>query len=225
MRPQFKTLEELRENLAVSLGFGAVPGAIDLQIPILTQFLQQAQQQLWRDVRWQHLLRTHIEPLGVAQRVLDVPDDFSVGKVEQVYRRQGGGWQKLTQGFPVFMDGERKGPPEFYEVSARFDGRHAQIEFWPLPQELVAMRIDYYAVPQRFTHNNDRASVPDDLLLALALVTGKGHYRQPDVQLYADRFNNMLRQAKADNFGSDGEVRQTYADLYSVPVGAHQIVR
>lgn len=43
------------------------------------------------------------------------------------------------------------------------------------------------------------------LLLALAVVMGKGHYRQQDVQLYADRFANMLRQAKAENFGVDGE--------------------
>ena len=45
MRPLFKTLAELRESLAVSLGFGAMAGVIDLQIPILNQFLQQAQQQ------------------------------------------------------------------------------------------------------------------------------------------------------------------------------------
>ena len=44
MRPLFKTLAELRESLAVSLGFGAMAGVIDLQIPILNQFLQQAQQ-------------------------------------------------------------------------------------------------------------------------------------------------------------------------------------
>ena len=43
MRPLFKTLAELRESLAVSLGFGAMAGVIDLQIPILNQFLQQAQ--------------------------------------------------------------------------------------------------------------------------------------------------------------------------------------
>ena len=44
-----------------------------------------------------------------------------------------------------------------------------------------------------------------DSPLALAVVMGKGHYRQQDVQLYADRFANMLRQAKAENFGVDGE--------------------
>ena len=79
MRPLFKTLAELRESLAVSLGFGAMAGVIDLQIPILNQFLQQAQQQLRRDVRWRYLLKQHIEALGVGQRVLDVPDDAPIG--------------------------------------------------------------------------------------------------------------------------------------------------
>ena len=221
MRPQFKTLEELRENLAVSLGFGAVAGTIDLQIPILTQFLQQAQMQLWRDVRWQHLLRTHIEPLGVGQRVLDIPDDFAMGRMVRVFRKESDGWRSLSHGFPECMDDDETGEPEFYDVSARFDGRHVQIEFWPVPLALVDIRIDYYAVPMRFTHNNDRASVPDDLLLALSLVTAKGHYRQPDVQLYADRFSNLLRQAKADNFGSDGEVRYRRYDPYDTPVEKH----
>ena len=71
--------------------------------------------------------------------------------------------------------------------------------------EPVQIRIEYYAEPKRFTQDDDFCSVPDDLLLALAVVMGKGHYRQQDVQLYADRFANMLRQAKAENFGVDGE--------------------
>lgn len=81
-----------------------------------------------------------------------------------------------------------------------------QLEFEPVPEEEpVKIRIEYYAEPKRFTQDDDFCSVPDDLLLALAVVMGKGHYRQQDVQLYADRFANMLRQAKAENFGVDGE--------------------
>ncbi len=208
MRPQFKTLAELRQDLAVSLGFGAVAGVVDLQIPFLTQILQQAQDQLWRDVRWRHLLRTHLEDLGMNQRVLDLPNDFAIGELQAVYCADGSGWRQLCRPIPGNADQWHPGMPLRFDVSARYDSRYVQIEFWPVPESLVQVRVDYYAAPARFTHNDDRASVPDDLLLTLAIVMGKGHYRQPDVQLYADRFTNMLRHAKADNFGADGELRQ-----------------
>lgn len=219
MQPLFKTLEELRQDLAVSLGFGAVAGTLDLQLPILTQFLQQAQQQLWRDVRWRHLLRTHIEDLGVGQRVLDLPDDFAVGELEAVWCAEGSRWRRLCRGLPEYVETDREGAPEFFEVSARYDARRLQLEFWPVPQVLLPVRVDYYAAPGRFTQNHDRASVPDDVLLTLAVVMGKGHYRQPDVQLYADRFDKVLRHAKADNFGADGEVAfAPVTDVYARPV-------
>lgn len=218
MRPLFKTLSELRQDLAVSLGFGAASGMIELQIPILTQFLQQSQAQLWRDVRWRHLLRTHVEDLGVGQRVLDLPDGFSIGELDAVYKSTGSQWSMLRRGMPIGVDLYQSGCPEAFEVSARYAGDAVQIEFWPLPEELISVRVDYYAAPARFIQNQDRASVPDDLLLTLAVVMGKGHYRQPDVQLYADRFDKMLRHAKAENFGVDGEIRHVVRDPYSNPV-------
>ena len=41
MRPVYATLEQLRDRLAVALGFGAQGGAQPNQIPILNHFLQQ----------------------------------------------------------------------------------------------------------------------------------------------------------------------------------------
>lgn len=217
MRPLFKTLAELRESLAVSLGFGAMSGVIDLQIPILNQLLQQAQQQLWRDVRWRYLLKKHTEDLGVGQRVLDLPDDAPIGALFGVYAEERGRWRALFAGVP--REGEEaRGTPAWYELTAREEGV-MQLEFEPVPQEApVKIRIEYYAEPKRFTQDDDFCSVPDDLLLTLAVVMGKGHYRQSDVQLYADRFTNMLRQAKADNFGVDGEQQYVADERYSVPV-------
>lgn len=41
---------------------------------------------------------------------------------------------------------------------------------------------------------------------------------------YTDRYAVMLRQAKADNFGVDGEERKVVYDPYAVPVKPHQLV-
>lgn len=208
MRPLFKTLVELRQDLAVTLGFGAMRGMIDLQVPILNQFLQQAQNQLWRDVDWRYLYRQHIEDLGLGQRVLDLPDDAPLGNICGVYAFNGYGWNELKAGIP------RSGrePAGRYPLCYELTGRHydvLQVEFFPVPDDKpVTIRIEYYAAPARFTDDMDRCSVPDDLLLTLAVVMAKGHYRQPDVQLYSDRFSKMLIDAKAENFGVDGEIKR-----------------
>jgi hypothetical protein len=96
----------------VSLGFGAMAGVIDLQIPILNQFLQQAQQQLRRDVRWRYLLKQHIEALGVGQRVLDMPDDAPIGVMFGVYGLYQDNWYEIKAGLPRLkqvVDGEQGG--------------------------------------------------------------------------------------------------------------------
>lgn len=131
MRPLFKTLAELRESLAVSLGFGAMAGVIDLQIPILNQFLQQAQQQLWRDVRWRYLLKQHIEALGVGQRVLDVPDDAPIGVMFGVYALYQDNWYAVKAGLPRVGEPDG-GYPLWYELTAREQGV-MQLEFEPVP--------------------------------------------------------------------------------------------
>lgn len=412
MRP-FRTLDSLRQSLAISLGFGAVSSMVSLQQPILTEFLQQAQNQLWRDVRWRHLLRVHQEWLGQNQRVLDLPDDYQASETDRVFittdfekrctdcitqkwETKGNAeypkecpqgtpqgvllipakgeqdffihpafigwtteclprfiipsqiketgnweddsiligfpdnridisgkpigefvrfptfnpkmediprdfvfmywvsentsmtadefasqtehkavflrigkehgdygsndiivkkipypqiertlikevhrtcehialpcarWQELTLGLPRLLN-ECFGLPRFYEINSRYDVDNVQIEFYPImpvvldvdAKKGVMVSVEYYAKPDRFNEDNDRASVPDDILLTLAIIMGKGHYRQPDVQLYADRFERMLRDAKASNFASDGEQassKRILSDPYLKPV-------
>ncbi|OSI16508.1 hypothetical protein BWD09_07010 [Neisseria dentiae] len=214
MRPLFKTLAELRQSLAISLGFGAMAGVIDLQIPILNQFLQQAQSQLWRDVNWRYLYRQHIEDLGLGQRVLDLPDDAPLGNINGIYAYINDEWRELRAGIPRSGEIVSYGYPIWYELTGRqFDV--LQVEFEPVPTDKpIPIRIEYYAAPENFTNDDDRCSVPDDILLTLAIIMAKGHYRQPDVQLYADRFSKMLIHAKAENFGVDGEVFRPCRALY-----------
>lgn len=204
MVPMFRTLADLRQSLAVSLGFGAMAGVIDLQIPILNELLQQAQAQLWRDVKWRYLFKQHKERLGVNQRVLDMPDDAPLGTISGVFAEYNGCSYELRAGIIRTGEVSRGGIPRFYEQTARAFGVY-QIEFDPIPEdEPVLIRIEYYAAPARFKVDTDYCSIPDDILLALAVVKGKAHYRQPDVQLHTDVFSAMLRKAKIDNFGVTG---------------------
>lgn len=203
MKSRFRTLSELRQSLAILLGFGAQAGVIDLQIPFLNEQLQSAQMQIWREIAFRYLQKKHEETLGVGQKVLDLPDDNPLGKLYGIYLLDGTRWVRLREGIPR-QTGNQQSQPNCFELTAREEG-DLQIELYPVPEKLYQIRVEYYASPKRFTQNNDRASLPDDLILTLATVFAKGHYRQPDVQMYADKYDRIMRDAKAQNFGADGE--------------------
>ena len=218
MRPSFKTLQELRDDLAVSLGFGAMGGAQATQIPILNQFLQQAQSYLWGELHLNFSSRTHEEILGANQEVLDLPDDFSIGALRAVFWLDGDVWRKLYHGLPDEYDLSVREEPRFYGVNTRYDPNNLQIQFYPIPLKPVRIRVDYHAQPHRFTQNGDRATVPDHLLLTLALATAKSHYGQADAQIYFDRFGKEKARIKAQNFDAEGSIRKQYNDPYKRPV-------
>lgn len=225
MRPNEKTLDELRTSLATSLGFGAMAGTISLQIPILTQFLQQAQSQLWHDLRHLNSLDRRVERvLGANQAVLDMPEDLDVGMLRGVYVKDGTRWVKLFHGLPDEYDESYQAMPTRYGINARHNHDYMQVEFYPVPLEPVPVRMAYKAHPRRFTQNDDRASVPSDLLLVLAVAMGKAHYRQPDVQMHTSRFENMLRSVKAANFGSEGSSQVVNDDPYQRTVKPWQVI-
>ena len=198
--PRFDTLDNLRRRLAVRLGFGSQADMIALQSPILTDFLQSAQQYLWREVTWRHLRKIHFETLGVGQRVLDLPDDAGIASIEQVLVKSGTEWREVKAGLPTRSD--ETGVPMRYELNAEEFGE-AQLSFYPVPDVAVAMAIEYTAEPARFTQNTDRASVPDDLIFLHALVNAKAHYRQPDVQAANGQLERGLQKAREANFGVD----------------------
>ena len=197
----FNTLDSMRKNLAIRLGFGAQAEVIALQIPILDSFLQTAQQHLWRIVPWRHLQKVHIENLGVEQRVLDLPDDADQSGIKRVWVKVGDNWRRIEAGIPTCAPDE-KGVPLRYEMMAH-EQDVMQLHFWPVPVEPITAKIEYIAKPSRFTAGSDRASLPDDLIFLHALVSAKAHYRQPDLQAVNGQYEQSLRYAKEANFGVD----------------------
>ena len=198
--PSFASLSELRKRLAIRLGFGAQANTITNQIPIFDDFLQSAQTYLCRSVKWRHLQCLHIDDLGVGQRVLDLPDGCGIDGVRRVLVLDGVEWREIKAGLP--MDAGETGCPIRYEFSANADGV-GQLHFYPVPNDIVPVGIEYYAVPSRFTANDDRASIPDDLIFLHALANAKAHYRQPDAQAASGQLENALIRARESNFGVD----------------------
>ena len=198
--PRFDTLGNLRKRLATRLGFGAQADVIALQLPMLDDFLQSAQTYLWRAVSWRHLQKVVSEPLGVGQRVMDLPDDADISSIKRVWVRDGTVWQEIGAGIP--LRDEVTGRPCRFELLAHEEGV-LQLHFYPTPNELVDVKVEYEAVPASFTASTDRASLPDDLIFFHALINAKAHYRQPDVQAVSGQYEQSLRAAREANFGVD----------------------
>ena len=79
--------------------------------------------------------------------------------------------------------------------------RFAQMEIWPAPDAIYTIRRYYIASPGRFTQDNDRASIDDQLIFLHAVTNAKIHYKQSDGQAYANQLNAMLEKLKAKNRG------------------------
>ena len=219
MRPVYATLEQLRDRLAVALGFGAQGGAQPNQIHILNHFLQQSQSQIWHSLKLNQMNRVHYENLGANQEVLDLPSDCRVGALTGVYWKDGDVWRRLHHGLPKEYDTTLRDDPRYYGVNSRYDSSSLQVQFYPVPCKVIEVRMDYYAQPSRFTQNKDHASVPEDLLITLVIVMGKAHYSQSDVQLYTSQFEEMMRRVRSLNFDSEGSFNASRPfDAYGRPV-------
>jgi hypothetical protein len=73
---------------------------------------------------------------------------------------------------------------------------------WPEPDDTYTLRLDYYALPARFTQDSDRASVDDSAVFLLALANAKAHYRHPDAKIYAQQAETTLRALRGKQHGN-----------------------
>jgi hypothetical protein len=194
--PTWRTLGELRAELARRLGFGA-QGSAGINAGLLDSFLQNAQDQLHAQFDWRHLIKYDEETTGVGQTLYDWAPDCEPTRLLSVAVWDNAQWVPLTEGITWAM----RGTADSQTLPARYE-RFAQMEVWPEPDAVYTLRRYYVAQPARFTQDNDRASLDDALILLHAITNAKLHYRQQDGQVYANQLNAMIQKLKAQNRGA-----------------------
>ena len=85
---------------------------------------------------------------------------------------------------------------------------------WPEPDAVYTLRRYYVASPERFTQDNDRASIDDGMILLHAIANAKAHYKQADAASYGTQLQAMMRQIKAKNRGPSVQSRSEPDDVY-----------
>lgn len=185
----YRTLGELRSELATRLGFGAM-GSAGINSGLLNSFLQNAQDQLFADFQWRHLITYDEKTTGAGQSLYDWAEDCDPSNVTEIAVNDGVTWTPMTEGIDWMMrSDDTQFMPQRYE-------RFAQMEVWPVPDTQYTIRRYYVRSPDRFTQDNDRASIDDGLILLHAITNAKQHYQQKDGANYATQLNAMLIRLK-----------------------------
>lgn len=189
----FRTLESLRTELQARIGGAA---GISFAKPILTSFLQQAQEALYTLVPWKHLRAAATITLADGSVWYDLPEDCNAEGVERVAVLYGGSWLPLTEGIELrHRNFSTPGTPSRYEIAWNAGAVTAwkvQIEIHPEPVADGQLRIEYVRSLLPFTDDTHVASIPDGPLFLHALANAKMHYRQPDGPQYAQQLEAML---------------------------------
>ena len=181
-----RTLGEIRSDLQIRLGFGAAGQAGVVNAPVIDSFIRSADEQLYWQCDWRHLISTLERLTGIEQALYDYPSDANPSRLLQVAVRVGGVWQALTAGIELYHRSR-----DSHGVPYRYDAI-GQVELWPVPDSPIPLRFEYVKAYQHMVSDNDRPMCDSQLVFLQALVNAKLHYRQPDGQVYADQMRALL---------------------------------
>ena len=139
----YRTLGELRSDLSRRLGFGA-QGSSGINSALLDTFLQNAQEQLHASFEWRNLIKYDDKVCGVGQTLLDYADDCEQTHIRDVAVYDGSRWVPMKEGITFEMRSQ-----DSTSIPCRYE-RYAQMEVWPVPDQIYTIRRYYVASPARF---------------------------------------------------------------------------
>jgi hypothetical protein len=197
----YKTLLELRTSMMRRLGYSAMASNPPAGMPeLLTEFLQDAQQQIYNRpgvaLRTRRFFKWTMVP---GTRFYDVAGDESSCqaldplKIEWVgVQDLQGAWYHLTQGIQpeFYTTGLQVARPSHYEI-------RSCIEIFPPPADASTLWIKGDFGLGAFSADSDRATIDDHLVFLLALGNAKAHYKQRDANMILTQAGNALAQAVA----------------------------
>lgn len=192
----YRTIEDLRTELAARLGFGGQVGAAAVNAAILNSFLQTAQDQIWQEVEFHHLVKAVTKTVGYDQTVIAYPNDCDPERILAVTVLDGEDWIPLHRGIEEtdYTYSDDRDRPVRWEA-------YDKLEVWPQPDGEYQVKIRYQRTLDPFLNDGDRATIDDRLIFLHALASAKAHYRQPDADTYANQFSAMLLKVKSQARG------------------------
>lgn len=219
-----RTLSSLRTELLRRLGFSAQaanppPGMAEL----LTSFLQDAQEQLYRRydaLRTERFYRwetTEGEKFYDIQSNDDASGTGACTKYLDPYKVRwvgmedsNGAWWPLIKGIP----------PELYTITTNSRPTHYEIrqciEIFPPPDDLgYTLRVKGHFGLEDFDEDDDTTTIDPHAVFLLALAQAKAHHGHPDASNYFAQSTNYIGSLVA---GSHGTARYVPGSAKPMPV-------
>jgi hypothetical protein len=197
MARTYRTLGELRAEMRAMVGSASAGAAAGPNSTLIDTHLRNAQGVLYTTHDWAHLRKYVEDDLGLHQYLLDYPSDANPDRIKAVSVFRGGVWSTpLPRGIT----------PSMYTYQTNYSWPqkwepYAQMEFWPMADQIYPLRVFYIQALGRFTQDADRASIDDTLISIVATATLKAHYRQPDAAVHQKISETLLINLKAKSWG------------------------
>jgi hypothetical protein len=216
----YRTLGDLRASLRARLGFGATGAATGASDEIINGFLLSAFHHVYWMQDWRKLIAYYDTTIGATQNLIDYPPDANPHRLwtpkdssSPIWVQVNGTWIPAKEGISAAawdtMD-DNNSYPMRYEL---FD----QIQFWPKSNAVYNLKIWYVKNMTRFTQDNDRPNVDDNLIFLHALVAAKSHYKQADAAMYTAQWTEMVAKVSGRQFGSNNVIRRDNPDNDPIP--------
>jgi hypothetical protein len=199
MPRQYRTLGELRAEMRAMIGAGASGTAAGVQATLIDTHLRNAQTLLYWTHDWSHLRKYEVKQIGMNATLIDYPTWCNPDRVRYISVLRGTVWSPpLKKGITPQM--------YTYQSNVSWPQRwepYEQIEIWPMTDAIYSLRIFGIRSLDRFTADNDRATVDDNAISIVSTSTLKAHYRQPDAQVAKGIADELIRRLKEKSWGQD----------------------
>jgi hypothetical protein len=210
--PVYQTKGELRSDLLISLGYGGLGASAGMFVPMADLLLTQAQKQIFPLLSDAKRTRVWDFNIGSAQRWADIPDTCDIDKISGIYAWVNSRWIPLVKGIDYNDDSffsSTTSHPRRYDFQYNSAASKTQIEIWPEPDDVYAVRVEGRMQLGAFVADGDRASIDDSLILLHATAYGKAHLNKPDAKASMDAWNMRLRILKAEQHGQNVYIRES----------------
>jgi hypothetical protein len=209
MLPLKRTLGDIRTDIQTRMGFGMSGQAGIVNSTLIDSAIRSAQEQLYMQYDFVELKAVHERQTGAQQAFYDYPSDCNVERITSFSVLWSGRYVPLKEGITL---GQRNtftnGIPSHYE-------RREQLEIYPVPDTSdYTLRFEYIKTLKPLVNNNDRTSIPSELVFLHAMANVSNYYRKPDAGEYASQLDAMLTKIKQRQ-RKTVFTKDTYVDPYS----------
>ena len=211
----YQTLAEARTELAVRLGYGADADAANAAQ--LTSYLRRAHTSLYERLEWSRRIEEFALATVAGTWGYDYPARLDPDRIRSV-RVQRGAFDAvwLGEGFDLYELASRG---QYRSWPVRFR-RREQFEVWPTPDGVYALTLEAYTLAPELDADTDRLVVPDDVVLAEALICALVDRGSPAPAALREHRETRVREIRARAHGT-----QTYVPGGGRPDGAGGVPR